>query len=104
MTVRPALGLAALSAASWAAVIAVDAANLPAHVWTCCLAVATASTITALQTIVVAERNRAMTSLTEAALTRPFYRDQTGPQPVLPQPASLDERRQRPASPRATAR
>ena len=78
MTVRPALGLAALTAASWTATITADALNLHEHVWVCCLAVAAASTITTLQTVVVAERNRVIASLARAAISRPLYRDQTG--------------------------
>ena len=98
---RPAFGLTGLTAASWAAVTAVDMLNLPDHVWEAALAVAAASTLAVLQTVVVIERNKIMASLANAALTRPMYRDDpTGPQPVTPRrapaaPASLDELRRR---------
>jgi hypothetical protein len=83
VTVRPALGLAALAAASWGATITADALNLPGHIWACCLTAAAASSITALQTVVIAERNRIMQSLAAAAVSRPAYRDQTGPLPAV---------------------
>lgn len=97
---RPAWALSGLTATSWAATIAVDMLNLPVHIWMCCLALAAASTLATLQTVVVIERNRIMQSLATAALTRPFYRDQTGPQPVV----SLDERRHMPRGRHASAR
>lgn len=93
---RPAWGLTALAAASWAATITADALNLPGHIWAACLTAAGTSTLATLQTVVVIERNRIMQSLATAALTRPFYRNQTGPQPVIPPqpgPVSLDDRR-----------
>lgn len=95
MKCRPAWALTGLAAASWAATITADTANLPVHVWTCCLALAASTTLALLQTVVVIERNRIMQSLATAAITRPVYQDQTGPQPAVQTPklaalASLD--------------
>ncbi len=73
---------------SWSAVIAVDAANLPAHVWGCCVTVAGVSTLAAVQLAVISLRiDRAYVAMARSFITRP--RDVTGPQPVV----SLDARR-----------
>ena len=103
MTVRPALALSALTAAAWTATITADALNLHEHVWTCCLAIAGASTFSLLQLAVSAVSNRRIVSLAKAAISRPLYRDQTGPLPVL-QPVSLDERRRTAGGHHASAR
>lgn len=81
--IRPVWALTGLTAAAWTAEIDVDALNLPAHVWAACLTIAGASTLALLQTVVVIERNRIMQSMAQAVITRPMYRDPTGPQPVL---------------------
>ena len=103
---RPALGLLGMAAASWTATITVDALNLPEHIWAACLIASGASTLALLQTVVVIERNRVIGALAKAAITRPFYRDHTGPQPAAtqPGPVSLDERRHKQHGRHAIAR
>ena len=99
MKVRPAWALLGLATASWAAVIILDALNEPGHIREYMLVLAGVSTLSLLNSLGGAERTSAITSLAKAAVTRPFYRDRTGPQPArhsgpnpLPPPAvvSLD--------------
>lgn len=80
-----------IAAVSWTATIAVDAANLPGHVWGCCMTIAGISTLAAVQLAVSGRTDRIYVAMARAFITRP--RDATGPQPKLV--VSLDERRRR---------
>ena len=73
----------ALAAGLWAAVIVADAANLPDRIWVCLLVAAAMATQAAFRQSGYARQARASDALASAMITRPMYRDPTGPIPVV---------------------
>jgi len=106
---RPAL-LQTLAATSWTATFTgaftgfddhPGFGELDARLWFCSLGASMLLSWAAIQRHLIGRASRAATAMTQAALSRPLYRDQTGPQPALVVPC---EPRRKPAGPHATAR
>ena len=74
----------ALAAGLWAAVIVADAANLPDRIWVCLLVAAAIASQAAILQSGYARQARSSDALASAVVTRPMYRDPTGPIPVVP--------------------
>ena len=74
----------ALAAGLWGGVIIADAANLPDRIWVCLLVAAAMATQAAFRQSGYARQARASDALASAMITRPMYRDPTGPIPVVP--------------------
>ena len=74
----------ALAIILWGAVIIADAANLPDRIWVCLLTGAAMATQAAFRQSGYARQARSSDALAAAMVSRPMYRDPTGPIPVVP--------------------
>jgi len=74
----------ALAIILWGAVIIADAANLPDRIWVCLLVGAAMATQAAFRQSGYARQARSSDALAAAMVSRPMYRDPTGPIPVVP--------------------
>ena len=75
----------ALAIILWGAVIIADAANLPDRIWVCLLVGAAMATQAAFRQSGYARQARSSDALAAAMVSRPMYRDPTGPIPVVPE-------------------
>ena len=73
----------ALAIILWGAVITADAANLPDRIWVCLLVGAAMATQAAFRQSGYARQARSSDALAAAMVSRPMYRDPTGPIPVV---------------------
>ena len=74
----------ALAIILWGAVITADAANLPDRIWVCLLVASAMATQAAFRQSGYARQARSSDALAAAMVSRPMYRDPTGPIPVVP--------------------
>jgi hypothetical protein len=81
--------LVVTSAALWAAAIGADAGDVSGRIWRPLLSLATAAAIATAVQLMLRSEARTYRALADAMLTRPLYRDPTGPLPAVPeQPAA----------------
>ena len=79
--------LQTLAAVSWATAITADVMGADDRIWVPLLGAAMVASWAAVQYYLVDRASRAAGAMAQAALSRPLYRDVTGPQiPVPPRP------------------